>query len=309
MTDEEFNALPDYSDIEFDPTYDGFHDRGPSFSPESSASHVLAPPPGLSPTPHFVGLHNQDASSFDLNGPAGLPGTTQDTSPVEFNNDDDSELDLIRGSPSFRDNPIRLLGSSRTTQKPTYAEILRGNNPYHVGDGLPPRDPRRQSIARDENGQRRVWIVTPGRWTARRRGHHCLPETYSSSPAEPSVFLRGGSGEESMYMSHHDVPFRCRPPMPWPCEWLQLLSQQGDHNPRAWRNAVVPWKFPNCRVKRRDSIWKDGTDTHRPHFPSGAPPPGFLGPPGWKFPEARPLPTPSRPGCFVENFEYDGPFL
>ncbi|KAG9187594.1 hypothetical protein G6011_05465 [Alternaria panax] len=55
---------------------------------------------------------------------------------------------------------------------------------YHLGDGMPPRNPERSTIARTKNGQRRVWLTTPGR--PQMKPHEM----------EQTVFMRGGAGSD-----------------------------------------------------------------------------------------------------------------
>jgi hypothetical protein len=107
----------------------------PSLGGASVASlPPLSPPPGFSPTPRHV-------YSFDT--------------PSLFALNPDYRVAALN---------ITLRGSSRTTVSEAAPESHEENDcVLHIGDGLPPRDPQRQSIARKLDGQRYPWIITPGR--------------------------------------------------------------------------------------------------------------------------------------------------
>jgi hypothetical protein len=152
----------------------------------------IRPPPGFSPTPHHIYSFdtpsllalNPDYRIAGLNiSPRGSSGTTFDESALDYREEEDTCL-------------------------------------LHIGDGLPPRDPQRQSIARTLDGQRYPWIITPGR----PRGRAC---PYLQDGV-PYVSMRGGAGSEHEL---HERQNRVRVPwMPTTRDWLQTLCDQGDHS-------------------------------------------------------------------------------
>ena len=83
-------------------------------------------------------------------------------------------------------------GSSGTTEVESEVDSPEEDDSgfLHLGDGLPPRDLRRQSIARTQDGQRRSWLVTPGRPD----GRDALKTYLDNLGAEPDVSMRGGAG-------------------------------------------------------------------------------------------------------------------
>jgi hypothetical protein len=67
LSNEEFEALPDWHDVEDNSAYDSKRRPSPvsSIATHRSAPRVVSSPPGFSPTPHFVALDNP--SQIDLN--------------------------------------------------------------------------------------------------------------------------------------------------------------------------------------------------------------------------------------------------
>jgi hypothetical protein len=194
MTDAEFNALPDYSDVEFDPVYNTRYTRKPSLMSEPP---LLAPPPGFSPTPHFVRRWISSPSILNLNDPGSYSHIAETEFYDGFSIDTSLESSHISNGQSSRGSLKRLLERS-TTQRVIPTECPEEGGLYHIGDGLPPRDPGRQSIARNEDGQRRAWVVTPGRSGAVVRGQPYYLEPRFSSSADQHVSLRGVAGGESL---------------------------------------------------------------------------------------------------------------
>jgi hypothetical protein len=93
------------------------------------------------------------------------------------------------------------------------SESERESNNYHFGDGMPPRDPERFTTARARDGQRSVWMVTPGRppiSEAARTQFSCrgnVPQYTHYVESEPlevkEVSMRGGAGEEDEGLGIH----------------------------------------------------------------------------------------------------------
>ncbi|EUC30348.1 hypothetical protein COCCADRAFT_7586 [Bipolaris zeicola 26-R-13] len=191
MTDEEFDALPCWSDVEGDPTYNTrYHLRHatsdsvrPIVHAQASLSGKFRPtplniPPGFSPTPQFIGAcdtvwfsssdefvsDNQDeqplpdrASATSVSTSPRLIGTIDGTSFLELvdtrpHSHVDHVQHLARRSKSMQDNPSALI-SSNTDEWSV----------YHIGDRMLPRNLLPEPIAKTESGQRGAWIVTPGR--------------------------------------------------------------------------------------------------------------------------------------------------
>jgi hypothetical protein len=180
MSDAEFDALPYYSDVE-SPSAASLRRGAPPRPRVYSSTHRLldgdsistldsainwfsslssirpAPPPGFSLTPHHV-------MSFDTPSMLALNPNNYTRGPFGT-----TEIDFAVESPEEDDS---------------YS--------LHIGDGLPPRDLLRQSIARLQNGQRRSWLITPGRPD----GRDALQTYLENLRAEPSVSMRGGAGSE-----------------------------------------------------------------------------------------------------------------
>ncbi|KAF1832493.1 hypothetical protein BDW02DRAFT_423867 [Decorospora gaudefroyi] len=253
MTDEEFAALPDYSDVENDPTYDTRYTRRSlaRSSPEidDSAPRGIAPPPGFSPTPHHAGAF--DTPSFlDLNR---------------------RHCDITTGR---ADSPGH------------------DSADYHIGDGMPPRDPRRQTIARSRSGQRYSWVITPGRppnpsTEATRRLYSRranapqnthLGESELSGGNEPQVSMRGGAGSDEELQ---DAPQSAA--ISDGRRWLQSLQDQGDHDP-------VPWSRVPSMLRSVESLRASGnTSASDPDVSSDTPA-------DWDIPEQATLTLNSQLG-------------
>lgn len=287
MTDEEFEALPCWSDVEDDPAYNigrtrrtvsdtdvrryrmGL-DAAPSqgIQPGETTTPHINPPPGLSPTPRFaeafdrMSLLSLNNSASGQRADAVAPGDIPPSYPssrASFIGTVNSEsfMELLRARGSYPGELRPDPSSSRDAENALVPWNGSEWSVYHIGDGLPPRDPQRQSIARNQTGQREAWIITPGRpprssleiartLASRRLQAPTLSHLNeidqepdgSESNDLPQVYLRGGAGEEDEEQSQHEStapprdstpPPPERVPTPYPEPWLQRLSLQGDH--------------------------------------------------------------------------------
>lgn len=182
MTDEEFDALPCWSEVENDPTYNTrYHPRHTTSGSVRPIVHAQAylsakfrptplnGPPGFSPTPQFIGAC--DAVWF--------------SSSDEFVSDDQDEQPLLdRASAASVSPSPRLIGTidgisflelvnTRLRSHIGHVQHSRRNskytqdNPstptssdadewsvYHIGDEMLPRNPLPGTITRTESGQR-----------------------------------------------------------------------------------------------------------------------------------------------------------
>lgn len=270
MTDEEFNTLPCWSDVEDDPAYNvryrprlavsgaiGLPDvtdpehRGlypQNSSPARSVPLPRSGPPGFSSTPQFVGVC-EAISVLSLKG---------------ARSDRQDQLSLSdRASPSsICTNPYSIgtieeptcLDLADTRLRPHISHLqnsggrssfCRGAAPrassnderrdvYHVGDGLSPRDPLQQSITRNRDGESEAQIVAPDR-------PPIDSELNSSSFTNtPHIRLQGGAGSEDRDHSRKRyTPHLCRAnppspvtePSPDPEDRPQSVLLQGDYVP------------------------------------------------------------------------------
>lgn len=148
------------------------------------------------PTPHSIEVFN-DSSQLDLHsGEATLleqpPAAPASTSSQNFR----TTLQRLGVVPSASFPDLR---DSRRYMQITEAQGPRSHSgsivndtssdesesesdDCHFGDGMPPRNPERSTIARARDGSRRVWMITPGR-----------PQM-KPLEMEQTVFLRGGAG-------------------------------------------------------------------------------------------------------------------
>jgi hypothetical protein len=156
---------------------------------------LLPPPPGFSPTPHFVPRWSSSPSILDLNDPRSHSQTAETEFYDGFSMDTSLGSSHISNGQSSRKSLTKPQECWCTTQRVVLTECPEGGDLYHIGDGLPPRDPGRQSIARNKDGQRRAWIITPGRRGAVVRGQSYHPETHLPLSTDQHVSLRGGAGE------------------------------------------------------------------------------------------------------------------
>jgi hypothetical protein len=168
MSNAEFDALPYYSDVEGDSDVDSV---------------------GSGPIPHMYSrtyrmLNGDSISTLDtllVGGIAPPPGFSPTPRHVmSFNTPSMLALDNSpRGPPGSAES------DSSTENDPCF---------LHIGNGLPPRNSQRQSIARAPDGQRRLWIITPGRPA---RTERTALQTYLDGfDSQPQVNMRGGAGSE-----------------------------------------------------------------------------------------------------------------
>lgn len=105
----------------------------------------------------------------------------------------------------------------------------------HIGDGMPPRDPERSTIANTRDGQRRVWIITPGR------------PRMEPLEMEQAVFMRGGAGSDDDDDDDDDGSGLSQ------AEEMRLLSGRGRRSSNPFPLSRLTRHVPRIRQRARSS--------------------------------------------------------
>jgi hypothetical protein len=191
------------------------------------------------------------ASTLSLDPSARLIGTIDEISFLELVNT------RLHSQMIHTQNSRNRSDSAQNISATTASSSADEWNVYHVGDGASPRDPLRPSIERVQNGEREAWIVIRTRppnssrditrilfsrgvgasSTSNSNGID-VEQSNLTSTDTTHVSLRGGAGSENRHCSEEQYeppssrassPRPARVRTPYPQDWLQRLSLQGDH--------------------------------------------------------------------------------